>query len=31
MKFEAPEIKVVTLVSEAITEDSTPGVSGEID
>lgn len=32
MKYEVPEIEVVTLVSEVITDDNDlPGVSGEID
>ena len=31
MKFETPEIKVVTLVSEAVATDDLPGVSGEVD
>ena len=32
MKYEIPEIEVVTLVSEAVaTGDDLPGVSGDID
>ena len=31
MKYEIPEIEVVTLVSEAVAADDLPGVSGEID
>lgn len=31
MKFETPEIKVVALVNEVITDDVTPDVSGDVD
>ncbi len=31
MKFEVPEIEVITFLSEPVTNDDLPGVSGDID